>query len=143
MVLGWDKLKKLLSQAFTWTGTQTFTDIVISGGLSLGAASQLSGVLNADVDTGTENIDSFADTEGNGAIWDYAVVSGANVRTGRVMAAWDAGTDAVVYSESSTADVGDTSGVVFTVDINSNNVRLRCTVASDNWAVYATRNLLG
>lgn len=143
MVLGWDKLKKLLSMAWTWTGIQTFTDIVVNGTLSLGTASQLSGVLNADVDTGTENIDTFADTEGSGAIWDYVVFSGANVRTGRVMAAWDAGTDAVVYSESSTADVGDTSGVSFVVDINSNNVRLRCTVTSDNWAVYATRNLLG
>ena len=129
--------------AWTWTGIQTFTDIVVNGTLSLGTASQLSGVLNADVDTGTENIDTFADTEGSGAIWDYVVFSGANVRTGRVMAAWDAGTDAVVYSESSTADVGDTSGVSFVVDINSNNVRLRCTVTSDNWAVYATRNLLG
>lgn len=143
MVLGWDKLKKLLAGAFTWTGTQTFTDIIINGSLSLGTASQLSGVLNADIDTGTESVDSFADTEGSGAIWDYVVVSGANVRTGRIMAAWDAGTDVVVYSESSTADVGDTSGVSFAVDINSNNVRLRCTVTSDNWAVYATRNLLG
>ena len=143
MVLGWDKLKKLLSMAWTWTGVQTFTDMIVNGSLSLGTASQLSGVLNADVDTGTENVDSFADTEGNGAIWDYVAVSGANVRTGRIMAAWDAGTDAVVYSESSTADVGDTSGVSFAVDINSNNVRLRCTVTSDNWAVCATRNLLG
>ena len=143
MVLGWDRLKKLFSMAWTWTGVQTFTDMVVSGSLSLGTASQLSGVLNADVDTGTESVDSFADTEGSGAIWDYVVVSGANVRTGRVMAAWDAGTDVMVYSESSTADVGDTSGVSFAVDIDSNNVRLRCTVMSDNWAVYATRNLLG
>lgn len=143
MVLGWDKLKKLLAGAFTWTGTQTFTDVVVNGVLSLGTIAELSVASNVDIDTGTETVDSFADTDGKAAFWDYVAVSGANIRAGRIMAAWDAGTDGIVFTESSTGDVGDTSGVSFSVDINANTVRLRCAVTSDNWAVYATRVLVG
>ena len=114
-----------------------------SDNLALGAIAELSGVSNIDIDTGTETVDSFADVEGKAVFWDYVAVSGANLRAGRIMAAWDAGTDAMIYSESSTSDIGDTSGVSFAVDINANNVRLRCTVTSDNWAVYAIRALIG
>jgi len=112
--------------------------------LSAGAGAIASTVVsNIDIDTGTENVDSFPDINGKGAFWSYIVSSGANLRSGIIMASWDAGTNAVVYTESSTGDVGDTSGVSFSVDINADNVRLRCTVGSDNWAVYAIRTLLG
>ena len=119
-----------------------------SDNLALGAIAEFSGVSNIDIDTGTETVDSFADVEGKAVFWDYVVVNGTNpemaiLRAGRVMAAWDASTDAIIYSESSTSDIGDTSGVSFAVDINANNVRLRCTVTSDNWAVYAIRALIG
>ena len=35
--LGWDKLKRLLAQANIWTGQQTFSDIVVTGGTIGGA----------------------------------------------------------------------------------------------------------
>jgi hypothetical protein len=144
MVLGWDKLKKLLAGAFTWTGTQTFTDIVVNGVLSFGTIAELSVASNVDIDTGTETVDSLADTDGKAAFWDYVAVNGANIRAGRIMAAWDeVASSTPVFAVSSTADIGDTSGVTFDMDKSGNTVRLRCTVTSDNWAVYATRSLLG
>lgn len=36
-LLSWDRLKKLLSQPFTWTGTQTFADVIVSGKLEVQA----------------------------------------------------------------------------------------------------------
>ena len=34
---GWDKLKRLLAQANTWTGQQTFSNIAVTGGTIGGA----------------------------------------------------------------------------------------------------------
>ena len=98
--------------------------------------------INADVDTGTETVDTFSDTLTKGCFWDYIVSKATNLRTGRITAAWDAAGDTVQYSETSTPDVGDTTGLVLAVDINADMVRLRATAASDDWSVEAWRNEL-
>ena len=103
-------------------------------------------VSNLDIDTGTETVDSFADTEGKGADWTYVVDKGpgTHMRKGKISASWDGVADSTpIFDEASTSDIGDTSGVTFTVDKTGNTVRLRCAVTSDNWAVYATRVLVG
>jgi len=110
---------------------------------AIGRASVHDSIYESNVDTGTKTVDSFADTDAKAAFWVYVLSKGANVRAGKIMAAWDAGSDAMVYSESSTTDVGDTSDVSFAVDIDSNIVRLRCTVLSDDWSVEAVRILTG
>jgi len=99
-------------------------------------------VANTDVDTGTETVDTFPDTDGDGAEWLYVIKKAANIRTGHMLAAWDSSGDTVAYVEDSTEDVGDTSDLALTVDINSNNVRFLATAASDNWSVKAFRRLL-
>jgi len=100
---------------------------------------------NIDIDTGTETVDSFADTLGEGVVWFYVVIDNddpTNRRTGQIMAAWDATNDTIEYTESSTLDVGDTSDVVLAVDIDSNLIRLRATAGSDNWTVRCQRMIL-
>lgn len=94
---------------------------------------------NTDIDTGTETVDSFADTASDGAAWIYVLKKTTNLRTGLILAAWDAAGDTVVYSETTTGDVGDTSGVSMAVDIDTNTVRLRCTVGSDDWSCKVLR----
>jgi uncharacterized phiE125 gp8 family phage protein len=127
-----------------------------SGNEDYTSGASIATVSNTDVDTGTETIDTFADTLADGAYWDYVVKKGANLRAGRVTATWDADTDAVAYKDYATGDsdedgvvfgdtvsqVGSTAGVVFSVDINSDMVRLRCTVPSDDWSVTGTRKLI-
>ncbi len=97
---------------------------------------------NTDVDTGTEDVDTFADTTADGVIWHFLVKNGANLRVGLVYACWDATGDTIQYAESTTQDVGDTSALSLSVDIDSNNVRLRATATSDNWSVKVVRNLI-
>lgn len=97
---------------------------------------------NTDIDTGTETVDSFDDTTCKAVHWDYVVYNGANLRTGTVMAAWDASSDAIDYNEVSTVDVGDTSDITFAVDIDADVIRLRATVASDNWGAKVSRKTL-
>ena len=98
---------------------------------------------NTDVDSAApEVVDSFADTAYDGVMWVYSIKNGANLRTGQVIAAWDATGDTIQYSEMRTNDVGDTSGVTLSVDISSNTVRLLATVTTDDWSVKALRMAL-
>jgi len=96
-------------------------------------------VSNTDIDTGTESVDTFADTVADGCTWQYVVKKSTNLRSGTIKAVWEAAGNTVQYAESSTPDLGDTSDLTFTVDINSNSVRLLATAASDNWSVKAIR----
>ena len=100
-------------------------------------------VENIDVDTGIEVVDSFADTLGRGVFWFYTVEKDTNIRSGLIRVGFDASSDAVVFTETMTHDLGDTSGVTFSVDIDSNLVRLLATAGSDNWEIYVNRMILG
>jgi hypothetical protein len=107
------------------------------------AIDELAGIHeNTDIDTGTEAVDSFADTLGKAAFWDYVVYKSTNLRAGKIMACWDASGNTVSYSETSTTDIGSTADLTLSVDISSNNVRLLATAASDNWGVKVSRKLL-
>jgi hypothetical protein len=99
---------------------------------------------NADVDTGTETVDSFADTICDGCVWDYVVKNsaGSDYRAGTVTAVWDAASDTVSYTEASTLDIGDTSGCLLSVAIAANVVTLSATVGSDNWSVRVVRRFI-
>lgn len=111
----------------------------------VGGAGGWSGVSNIDIDIGTETVDSFADTDGKGAEWSYVVDKGpgTNMRKGKISACWDKVTDSVPkFSDESIEDIGNTIGVVFSMDKSGNTVRLRCTVDSDNWLVSAVRRLI-
>jgi hypothetical protein len=67
------------------------------------------------------------------AFFDFVIKNGTNLRVGTVFACHD-GTN-VVYTETSTNDLGDTSDVTLSVDISGTDMRLRATVTSDDWSV--------
>lgn len=125
-------------------GSQTISgsgDVYISGNISIGDV-VISNKQNTDIDTGTETVDSFADTSGDGCIWHFVVKNGVNLRSGEVISCWESGANTVEYTETSTNDIGNTSGLTLAVDIDSNNVRLRATASSDNWSVKTIRMLI-
>lgn len=96
---------------------------------------------NTDVDTGTENVDTF-DPDGDGAVlWYYSVQNGANHRAGTVTACWDDSAGTASYNDVSTSDIGDTSPLSLAVDMTggSGTVRLRATATTDNWIVKVAR----
>ena len=69
----------------------------------------------------------------DGAFFDYHVKDGTNKRIGTVMATWE-GTN-VAYTDYSTADLGDTLPVSFTVDISAPNAQLNAIITSGTWTV--------
>ena len=103
------------------------------------ASGGLDSAENTDIDTGTETVDTFADTDADACHWHYVVKKGTNLRTGIIMGVWEATGDTVEYNEQTTNDIGDTSDLTFAVDINADQVRLQATTLSDDWSVKVKR----
>ena len=61
----------------------------------------------------------------------YTVANGANARSGEIMAVWTGG--AIQFTDNSTLDIGNTSGVVASVVIASNAVQFNLTTATSGW----------
>ena len=89
---------------------------------------------NIDVDLVTpEVVATFPIATYTAGFFDYSVKNGTNVRAGTVIITHN-GIN-TVHTDNSTTDLGDTSGVVFTSDILTGNVRLIATVTTDNWII--------
>lgn len=91
--------------------------------------------VNSDCDTGTENVVTFALSEGTGCVYNYTIKKTTNQRSGVIVATWLADGSGIDCSEVCSPDVGSTSDVVLSVDVSAGLVRLRATVASNDWSV--------
>jgi hypothetical protein len=67
------------------------------------------------------------------AFFKYSVTKGSNSRAGEVMAAWAGGT--LQFTDNSTLDVGDTSGVVASAILSSNSVQFNLSTADSAWTL--------
>jgi hypothetical protein len=99
-------------------------------------------VTTAAPSSSVTTIESFADTLGWSAKWLVGIKSGSNYRTSEIMASWDDAGNVLAFTEYSSPDVGNTTDISFSVDVNTNNVRLLATAGSGNWNVRATRILI-
>ena len=118
----------------TSQGATTADQLVLNGGTIIHGVLYSSGS-NTDVDTGTEVVATVSTGSYDSAFFDYVVKKGSNLRTGTVMAVWEAGTSNVEYTDTSTNDIGNTTDIVFSVDLLTATARLKATAASDNWIV--------
>ena len=114
-------------------GTTTPSEKLQVDGNVLITAALLSNQENTDVDTGAETVASVLIATYTAAFFDFVIKEGTNLRAGTVFACHD-GTN-VVYTETSTNDLGDTSDVTLSVDISGTAMRLRATVTSDDWII--------
>lgn len=85
---------------------------------------------------GTVTVDTFLDTDFTACSWNYLVkkTSDGSVRAGTIVVCWKASSDEVSLVESCTNDIG-TTDIVFSADILSNSVRLRCTSGSNHTVI--------
>jgi len=113
---------------------------IISDELRLSSAS-LSYQENVDVDLAAPEVVATVETGSHdGVFFDYIVKNGTNVRAGIVMAAHNG--VSVTYTDMSTTDLGNTTPMVLSVDLDSGNMRLMAIPTTDNWTVKAiTRSL--
>lgn len=94
---------------------------------------------NADVDIGTENVDTISTSLCRRVEWEYMIEKSTNARGGVVTAVVNGTT--VSYSEIMTVDIG-TVDIDFTVDVSAGDLRLRATATSDNWIIRGLRRII-
>jgi len=73
----------------------------------------------------------------NGAFIDYVVKNSAGMRAGSIMAVYGYDTTSVYgdWNETTTNDIGDTSGVTFELDISGTSVDLLVSATTNNWEI--------
>jgi len=116
-------------------------DLSITGNILLENSGMIANKKNINVDIGSNVIDSFADTLGEGCVWHLVCIKGANRRVGTFMTTWNASTNDIEYANVSTKDIG-TVDLEFTTNISSENVRLLATATSDDWEVRVIRQII-
>ena len=117
-------------------------DIINVKELKLQNDALITNKVNTNIDTGDSTIDSFSESLGDSVTWMYVVKKGNNRRSGLINACWDSENDVVEYTETSTLDIGDTSDISLSVDIDSNIVRLQVNSTGDNWECRVVRILI-
>ena len=124
----------ITTSAQRFNGSKTFASDVKIGGTSAATSVKSEYLANTGVTTGgTRVVASFSMTDKMGAHIDYGVVNGTNSRIGTVMIVWNGANDE--FTDNSTNDIGDTSGVVFDVNQNGTNMELTVTTTTSTWAI--------
>jgi hypothetical protein len=83
---------------------------------------------------GTVSIYDIPHADYRGGFFDYVVYNGAtNSRAGTVHAIWD-GTN-IQYQDTSTSDIGDTSGVTMSVSLDGTNAKFEAAVDAADWTI--------
>jgi len=117
-----------------------------SASLHINGSTILSGSLytynaNTDIDSGSfRTIITVATSSYQAAFFDYVLTSGSNARAGTVFSVWQ-GTS-VEYADTSTNDIGNTSGVNLLVSMSGANIGLFASSSNDNWSMKALARLL-
>ena len=109
-------------------------DTILSGSLYTYGA-------NSDIDSGSlRTVLSVSTGSYRAAFFDYVLTSGSNARAGTVFSVWQ-GTS-VEYADTSTNDIGNTSGVNLLVSMSGANIGLFASSSNDNWSMKALARLL-
>lgn len=128
-------------QNITSQGASTSDQVTLSGGAII------NGVLHTSATTTVTSpansvVATVATSSYDAAHFDYVLKSETNLRTGTVLAVWQTGSANIEFTDTSTADIGDTLSESFTVDLLSGNARLKLTGDSSTWTVKTAIRLI-
>jgi hypothetical protein len=84
---------------------------------------------------GTNTIYSIPTSAYTGAFYDYTLIStgSTGARAGQIMSIWSG--SSINFTETSTTDIGTTTGVTFTVAVSGNNAVLSSSATTAGWTV--------
>ena len=69
----------------------------------------------------------------DGAFFEYVAKSGSDARAGQIMSLWSG--SQVNFTETTTTDFGNTSGLSFIVTVTGSNFALTGSVTTANWTI--------
>jgi hypothetical protein len=84
---------------------------------------------------GTNTIYSIPTSAYTGAFYEYTLISTGTTgaRAGQIMSIWSG--SSINFTETSTTDIGTTTGVTFTVAVSGNNAVLSSSATTAGWIV--------
>ena len=83
---------------------------------------------------GNNTIYSIPTSSYDGAWFEYTIKSGSNARAGQLMSIWGNGGN-VRFTETTTTDIGSTSGVAFTAILSGANLLITGSTSTANWTI--------
>jgi len=96
---------------------------------------------NTDIDSGSfRTVITIPTSSYRAAFFDYVLTSGSNARAGTVFSVWQ-GTS-VEYADTSTNDIGNTTGVNLLVSMSGANIGLFASSSNDNWSMKALARMI-
>jgi hypothetical protein len=130
--LGGD-LSEIAAASGGWNGTETT--------VADNSANWNGNKFSITVGAGINTLNFTTTADNNGVFYDLTIKDGLNARASNVMSTWsDAG---LVYTETATTDLGDTSPIVISLDIaGGGNAQLVGTVASGSWTIDGVKRVI-
>lgn len=92
------------------------------------------------IPTGTTTINSTPSTPFNSAFYKLVLINGTNIRASNVTVAWSSA--GLTFNETSTTDVGTTSGISLSAGIVGSNIVLQGVVSSGSWEIRGSKIVL-
>jgi len=123
-------------------GTATpSASLQIQGNFQISTGSLYTYGQNTDIDSGSfRTVMSISTGSYRAAFFDYVLTSGSNARAGTVFSVWQ-GTS-VEYADTSTNDIGNTTGVNLLVSMSGANIGLFASSSNDNWSMKALARMI-
>ena len=123
-------------------GTATpSASLQVQGNFQISTGSLYTYGQNTDIDSGSfRTVITVSTSSYRAAFFDYVLTSGSNARAGTVFSVWQ-GTS-VEYADTSTNDIGNTTGVNLLVSMSGANIGLFASSSNDNWSMKALARMI-
>jgi len=123
-------------------GTTTpSASLQVQGNFQISTGSLYTYGQNTDIDSGSfRTVITVSTSSYRAAFFDYVLTSGSNARAGTLFSVWQ-GTS-VEYADTSTNDIGNTTGVNLLVSMSGANIGLFASSSNDNWSMKALARMI-
>lgn len=129
-----------LDDTHDFTGSVRITGSLSVDGSSYIKSSQLTNQNLVNISSGAQTILTNQTGSYTSAFYNYTISSGSNARAGQLMCVWNGTT--IKFTDNSTTDIGNTSGVALTASLSGTNVILTTVLPTNGWTIKSLINLL-
>lgn len=102
----------------------------------IGSATPTPSTINVYTAIGANTLVGTVTGSYNSAFFNYSAASASNARAGQITTIWNG--SSIVFSETTTNDIGNTSGVTFTASLSGNTIAVTAGTTSANWNIKLT-----
>ena len=114
-----------------------------SGELYLGKSPQslyTTAVISATSASATASVYALSTSSYDGAFFDYTITSASNARAGNIMSIWNGGS--ISHTETTTTDIGSTSGIAFDMIISASQAQLVAVTDSTDPNTWKVKTII-